>query len=85
MYCCLIARWWLSEFVFVLTGFMVVSEVGAVFVGRLIMVSDDDERLSVPATPSRKVAPFPRGSYTREIVHRTRPGQDALSPHGELG
>ena len=26
------------------------------------------------------VSGFPRGKYTREIVHRTRPDQDALFP-----
>jgi len=34
---------------------MVVSEVSSVVLGRLMMVSDDGERLSVPATPSRMI------------------------------
>ena len=49
----------------------------ALFVsGRLIRVSEYDERLSVTATLSRGFLDGPCGNLTREITPRVRPGQD---------
>ena len=68
VHCCLIARDFSPRLLLVLTGFMVVSEVGAVVFGRLIMVSDDAKRFTVTATPSWALRTLP----LRQVHSRNR-------------
>lgn len=44
--------------------------------GRFMMVSDHDERLSVPATSSRIFCVNSCDNYMIAVIRRVRPGQD---------